>query len=50
MVTAIDGPTAITISLCSHKIGHMAELIDADNLNPLSPGEWLTQFIADSDN
>ncbi|SIR99033.1 hypothetical protein SAMN05421858_5038 [Haladaptatus litoreus] len=29
MVTAIDGPTAITISPCSHEIGRIAELIDA---------------------
>jgi hypothetical protein len=49
MVTAIRGPTAIAIYPCGHEIGHLAELIDAPDLDPLSPGEWLTHFFADSD-
>ncbi|WP_227356132.1 hypothetical protein [Haladaptatus salinisoli] len=36
-------------AFCSHEIGHMAALIDAPPLDPLSPGEWLTKFLANSD-
>jgi hypothetical protein len=48
MVTAIRGPTAVTVYPCDHKIGHLAALIDAPNLDPLSSGKWLTPFLVDA--
>ncbi|WP_227380213.1 hypothetical protein [Haladaptatus halobius] len=49
IATEIHGPSVIMIRPCGHDIGHMVELIDAPDLDPLLPDEWYTQFLADSD-
>ncbi|SIR69130.1 hypothetical protein SAMN05421858_3370 [Haladaptatus litoreus] len=49
MATVVRAPTAITIYPCGHEIDHMSELIDVPALDPLSPGEWLTAFLAAAD-
>ncbi|WP_266080052.1 hypothetical protein [Haladaptatus caseinilyticus] len=48
-VTAIRGPSAITVSSCGHEISHRAALIDAPSLDPLSPGKWVTEFLTATD-
>jgi hypothetical protein len=48
MVGTIRGPSAVMIYPCGHEI-HRAALIDAPALNPPSPGEWVTEFLAAAD-
>ncbi|WP_076432982.1 hypothetical protein [Haladaptatus litoreus] len=49
LLTTTRGPSAITVAPCGHEIGHGAELLDAPALEPLSPGEWVTEFLATAD-
>ncbi|WP_266080771.1 hypothetical protein [Haladaptatus caseinilyticus] len=49
LATEVCDPLAITISPCGHEISHTAEVTDAPNFDPLSPGGWITEFLAAAD-
>ncbi|WP_227380625.1 hypothetical protein [Haladaptatus halobius] len=49
LATTIRGLSAITIQPCDHEIADLAALNDVSDLDPLAPGEWLTQFLAESE-
>ena len=49
LVTIICGPSAIMLRPCGHEIADNSQLRADGDLDPLSPGEWLTELLADSD-